>query len=190
MSTLDTIRRRRTVRRFAQQPIPDATLDALLDAARLAPSAANLQPLEYLLVTAEPGRERLFAHLKWGAYVAPRRVPGPQERPAAYVIALWSKETSGFPPWEAGAAIENLLLAATDAGLGSCWLGGIDRDGIRAAFGVPDDRDVIGVIALGFPAEAPVLEQRDDTVQYWLDEQDVLHVPKRSLAAVVHRERY
>ena len=190
METREAIRGRRTVRRFTQTPIPEAILDELLDLARLAPSAANLQPLEFLLVDEAAGRDALFAHLKWGAYVKPQRNPAPDQRPTVYVVVLWAKEKSGFPPWEAGAAMQNIILAAQDHGLGTCWLGGIDREGIKAGFGVPEDRDVVGVIALGYPAEAPVLEERDEDVKYWLDEEDVLHVPKRSVGAVVHRNRY
>jgi len=190
MDIREAIRSRRTVRRFEQQSIPEPVLLDLLEGARLAPSAANLQPLEFLLIDEPARREALFAHLKWGAYVKPRRDPEPDQRPTAYVVALWARERSSFPQWEAGAALQSIILAAAEQGIATCWLGGIDRDGIRSDFGVPDDRDVIGVIALGYPAEAPVLEERDDEVKYWLDDDDVLHVPKRSLGAVLHRNRY
>jgi len=190
METRDAIRARRTVRRFAAEPLPEGVLTELLDLARLAPSAANRQPLEYLVVDEESGRDTLFGHVTWGAYVKPRRIPSPEQRPPAYVVVLWNRDRSGFPQWEAGAAIQNLLLGAVDLGLATCWMGGIDRDGIKAAFGVPEACDVVGVIAVGRPAESPVLEERDDEVKYWLDEDDVLHVPKRGVGAILHRRRY
>jgi hypothetical protein len=85
---------------------------------------------------------------------------------------------------DAGAAIENLLLAAWEKGLGGCWIASIDRDRLRTILNVPEHLDIDSVISLGYPAEQPVGEEMTDSVKYYLDDDDTLHVPKRRLADI------
>jgi len=75
MDVFEAIRRRRTIRRFQQKQIPGEVLVRLVEAARLAPSAANLQPLEYIIVKDEKMCEEIFQNLRWAGYVEPRRTP-------------------------------------------------------------------------------------------------------------------
>ncbi|NOZ85360.1 MAG: nitroreductase family protein [Deltaproteobacteria bacterium] len=190
MNVLEAIRKRRTIRKFKAGEVPIDVLKELVDLARLAPSAANLQPMEFILVTEPAARESLFEKLAFGAYVKPKRNPGPESRPGAYIVSLWNRKKSDFAQWEVGAGLQNILLGAVEKGLGACWLGGIDRDGIREQLSIPRDVDVLAVIAVGQADEEPVLEERDDTIKYWLDPKDVLHVPKRSLSSVLYMESY
>ena len=190
MDVIEAIRKRRTVRFFQPGGVNKEQVLELLDLARVAPSAANRQPMEYVVVMDQEVRDALFDKLAFGAYVKPKRVPPPEKRPAAYIVALWDRDRSSFEQWEAGAALQNIMLGAVDAGLATCWLGGIDRDGIRSLLGVPDRFDIVAVLALGRPGEEPVLEEKDDDVKYWLDKEDVLHVPKRSLSSIVRFDRF
>jgi nitroreductase len=188
----DAIVTRRTIRKFLQRPIERETLLRLLNAARLAPSASNLQPCEYILVTDKRLLEEVFSTLRWAAYIAPRGTPKEDERPVAYVVVLINtKKRAEGGEVDCAAAIENLILAAWGEGIGACWMGSVDRARIKEVLGIPDHCKVDSVIALGYKAEQPVVEDlRDGDVRYWKDEKGTLHVPKRRLEDIAFSNRY
>jgi nitroreductase len=191
MDVMDAIRARRTIRFYQQRAIPVDDLRELVDAARLAPSGANLQPLEYVVVHDEEVVSQIFATLAWAGGVAPRRNPPEGKRPVAYVIVLINREVrSSGGEHDAAASIENLLLAGWEKGIGGCWIGSVDRDEVRRLLAIPDNLDIDSVVSLGYPAEQPVAEDSSDTVEYYLDEADTLHIPKRRLADILHENRY
>jgi nitroreductase len=178
---------RRTIRRFKPAPVPRDLLERLVNAARLAPSAANVQPLEFIIVDEAGIKTEVFPALKWAAYIAPAGDPRPGEEPAAYVVTLVnSKLREKMFEYDLGAAMENMILVALAEGVGSCWLLSIDRDRLRTALGVPDEYRIDSVLALGYPAEEPAAEVMGDSCKYWKDAEGRLHVPKRALATVVH----
>ncbi|RKY54433.1 MAG: nitroreductase, partial [Candidatus Neomarinimicrobiota bacterium] len=82
---------RRTIRQFKQNPIPLEDLLRCIKSAGLAPSAANLQPLEYLLINDSEKVETIFPLLKWAGYIAPNGDPEKGRRPTAYLIVLVNK---------------------------------------------------------------------------------------------------
>ncbi|MGB7294338.1 MAG: nitroreductase family protein [Candidatus Aminicenantales bacterium] len=190
-SVRDIIMSRRTIRRFKQIPVDRSILQDVLEAGRLAPSAANLQPLEFVLVDDREVVRRIFPCLSWAAYVAPRRNPLPGQEPIAYIVTLvhLGIREKGFE-YDVGAAMENMILAARGAGLGTCWLLSIDREKIGGILGVPSTRRIDCVLALGYPAESPVAEEMTDSLKYWLDAEGVLHVPKRALRSICHFNRF
>jgi nitroreductase len=191
MNVYEAVRKRRTVRRFRQDPIPREILEKLIDAARLAPSAANLQPNEYIVVD-EPGLlPRVFSTLRWAGYIAPGGNPPEGERPVAYIIVLTNKEKTKIPGVsDAAAAIENILLTAREEGIGSCWLGSIERSKLQQILATPGHCPIDSVIALGYPRESPRVEEMKDSLKYWKDDTGTLHVPKRKLADILHRNKY
>jgi len=183
----ETIVGRRTIRRFKPDPVPRELLERLADAGRLAPSAANMQPLEFVVVDGAGPKAEIFPCLKWAAYIAPAGDPRPGEEPAAYIITLVnSKIREKMFEYDVGAAMENMTLAALAEGVGSCWMLSVDRDQIRAILGVPDHYRVDSVLALGYAAEDPVSEVAAGSIRYWKDADGRLHVPKRERASVVH----
>lgn len=191
VNVYEAICKRRTVRRFKQEPIPQEILDRLINAARLAPSAANLQPSEYIVVDEPSLVDQVFSTLRWAAYITPKGNPPEGERPIAYIVVLTNKKKtrmSGVS--DAAAAIENILLAAMEEGIGSCWLGSIERETLQKILGIPDHCLIDSVIALGYPQESPVVEEMKDSVKYWKDDRGTLHVPKRKLSDILHRNRY
>ncbi len=187
----DLIVARRTVRRFRRAPVPREALERIANAGRLAPSAANLQPLEFVAVDDAAVARAVFPCLRWAAYIAPAGNPAPGEEPAAYVVLLVNTNIreKGYE-YDAGAAMENMILAARDEGLGSCWLISVDKDRLREILDVPRDYRVDAVLALGFPAEEPEVEDFAGSIKYWKDEAGRLHVPKRPLASVLHRNGF
>ena len=182
---------RRSIRRFQQKPIDPAILDRIVDAGRLAPSGMNVQPLEFILVTQPDLRQQVFTTTAWGGRVTPRRTPKPGQEPTAWVVVLInSKRGNSIGTADAAAAIENMLLTAVEAGLGSCWIGSVQRKELAAILNIPDHCTIDSTVALGCPDESPLVEEADDDIAYYLDDNDVLHVPKRKLKDVLHRERY
>jgi nitroreductase len=187
----DLIAGRRTIRSFKPEPVARELLDRLVDVGRLAPSAANMQPLEFIAVDEAGPKAEIFACLKWAAYIAPAGDPKPGEEPAAYIVALVNtKVREKMFEYDIGAAMENMTLAALAEGVGSCWMLSIDRDKLRAALGVPEEYRIDSVLALGYPAEDPAAEVMGESCRYWKDAAGRLHVPKRALAAVLHRNRF
>ena len=187
MSVYKLILKRRTIRRFKQEQVPEELLNKMLNAGRLAPSGANLQPLEFIVVNDTKLVDKIFPNLKWAGYIAPAGNPPEGKRPMAYVIVLINTEIrSQGGEVDAAAAIENMLLTALEDGVGSCWLGSIDRDQLRTMFDVPQKYRIDSVIALGYPDESPVLEESTDSIKYWKDENGILHVPKRKISDIVH----
>lgn len=189
MDFYDVMMTRRTIRRFQQRPVEKKLLQRCIDAARLAPSAANLQPLEYILVT-DPARcSALFPALHWAAYLEPAWTPAESERPTAYIVVI-TRSGTPFTLRDMGLATAHMVLLAEAEGLGSCILCNIDKERIHQVLGIPESYIVDAVVALGYKAEAPVVEEREDTVKYWRDAYGVLHVPKRPLSSVLHLETY
>jgi nitroreductase len=183
----DLIVARRTVRQFMPEPVPRALLEGVVDAGRLAPSAANLQPLEFVLVDEPALRAEIFSCLKWAAYIAPAGNPAPGREPAAYIVVLVNTVVrEKMFEYDVGAAQENMILAAAGEGVASCWLLSIDRDKLRGILKVPDQYRIDSVLALGYPAEAPVSEDYEDSCRYWKDAEETLHVPKRKRTDVLH----
>jgi nitroreductase len=182
---------RRTIRQFKPNPLPGRLLEKLVEAARLAPSAANLQPLEYIAVDDRRVCGEIFPCLKWAAYIAPEGDPKAGQEPVAYVVTLVNtKVREKMFEYDVGAAMENMILTALGEGVGSCWLLSIDRDKLKEVLGVPDGHRIDCVLALGYPAEEPVAEDLSDSQKYWKDKNGRLHVPKRTRASVVHRNRF
>lgn len=190
-SVYEVIAGRRTIRRFKPEPVAREFLERLVDVGRLAPSAANMQPLEFIVADEAGLKAEIFACLKWAAYIAPEGDPKPGEEPAAYIVTLANtKVREKMFEYDIGAAMENMIIAALAEGVGSCWMLSIDRDRLRAALGVPDDYRIDSVLALGYPAEDPAAEVMGESCRYWKDADGRLHVPKRALSTVLHFNRF
>lgn len=191
MSLYELILTRRTIRQFRQDPIERETLRKLVDAARLAPSGANRQPLEFVVVDEDHIKKKLFPTLKWAGYIAPHGNPKIGYEPTAYIVVLanTSIRAKGYE-WDAGAAIEHIILTAWEEGIGSCWIASVDRERVRKIFLIPERYNIDSVVALGYPAEEPKIERLVDSVEYWKDDRDQLHVPKRALESVIHFNRF
>ena len=187
MGIYETAISRRSIRRFKDIPVPRQTLERCVNAARLTPSAANLQPLEYIIVDDEQLLPQVFSTLKWAGYISPAGNPPEGSRPRAYIVILKNSNV-GLPAsvYDVGAAMQNIILVALEEGIGCCPFGSHDREKLRGILNVPGDYEIPLVLALGYPDESPVEEPFDESVKYWKDENGVLHVPKKPLEMVLH----
>lgn len=190
MDIAEIIKSRRTVRYFKQDPVEREVLLELVDLGRLAPSGGNGQPLRFVIVDDEDSVGKIFEQLAWAGHVTPRRTPPAGKRPIAYIAILLDNKFKMQVADSAG-AVENILLGAWSKGIGSCWLGSIKRDEIANILGVPDSFYVQYVVALGYPAETPIAEDcSGESTKYYLDDGDVLHVPKRPLKKITHINKW
>jgi len=190
--TYEIALKRRSIRRFKNIPIPYEILGKCVDAARLAPSAANLQPLEYIIVDDEQLLAKVFDTLKWAGYIRPAGDPPSGHRPMAYIVVLANTDV-GRQEWEkcdVGLAVENMILVALEEGVGSCCLGAIDVNRLRELLNIPNNYTISLVLALGYPDESPVVEEFGESPKYWKDKDNVLHVPKRGLKEILHRNKF
>ncbi len=188
MNFIDLVSQTRTCRRFRQSaPVSPTVVRGLVDLGRLAASAGNLQPLKYIISTSPAINAAVFQHLRWAAYLRDWTGPVEGERPTAYIVVCRDNTISDAPGSDHGFATQNILLGATDCGLGACPIGSIDRDGLRRLLQVPEHCEILLVVALGYPAETVQLEKvfSDRSVRYWRDPAGVHHVPKRNLAEII-----
>lgn len=191
MGVEDLAKRRRTIRRFQKRKIPYSTLESCVDAARLAPSGANMQPCEYIIADDEALLPQVLTTLKWAGYIAPKGNPPPGEEPTAYIVILINRQKRPQGgSHDVGIAAAYISLVAYEKGIGSCLLGSVDRDRLRKILKVPDHCEIDLVVALGYPNESPVVEEFQDSIKYWKDKQNILHVPKMKLADILHHNQY
>lgn len=183
--TYRLILKRRTIRKFAQRKIKRADLLACVNAARLAPSAANFQPLEYVIVT--KGLDRIFACTKWAGYLKDG-APKEGEKPTAYIIILSNDKLAQYAKYDLGFAAENIVLTALEKGIASCIIASLDREQFTKILHIPKNYAIELAVALGYPKQRSKAEEFRGDVKYWLDKKGILHVPKRSLKDIVHED--
>jgi len=187
--TCEKIRKRRTIRKYLQKAVPEEALLKCVDAARVSPSGGNLQPLRYVIVNDPKLLKQVFSTLSWAVYL-PDYYPTEEEAPRAYIVLLLDKN-GRTPTHDASIAAMSISMVAYDEGLGSCMLASVDREKLREILKVPESLAVALVVALGYPAENPVVEPvKDGAINYWLDENGVLHVPKRDLKDIIRWNSY
>jgi len=187
----DLVRKNRSYRRFHQHvPVDLETLRTLVNLARLSASANNLQPLKYILSCEPETNALIFPHTRWAGYLKDWPGPAEGERPAAYIVILGDTEIRKSFGCDHGIAAQSIMLGATERGLGGCMIGSIDHDRLRQVLDIPEQYEILLVLALGKPKETVVLEEvgSDGDVRYYRDAQSVHHVPKRSLDELILRE--
>ncbi len=190
MSFRNLVLRNRSYRRFdASQPLDEETLRELIAVARLAPSAANLQPLRYVLSCRPCENGQIYSTLTWAG--ALKGWPGlaEEDRPTGYIVVLTDRALKDPADIDVGIAAQTILLAAAERGLGGCMVSSVQRGRLRELLGLPDGLAVSLVIALGRPAEEVVLEDAvpGGSTRYWRDGMQVHHVPKRVLGELIVR---
>ncbi|MFP5277907.1 MAG: nitroreductase family protein [Acidobacteriota bacterium] len=162
-SAIEILRSRRSIRAYSGLAVPRDLIEEIVDCGRLAPTAMNQQPWDFMVVTQQAELARIPAMVGHAEFIAD----------AAFVILVLARE-SMCPVEDCCAATENLLIAAAAHGIGSCWVAAFGQPyaaTVAAAFGAPPDRQLIAIAVFGYPAENPQME-------------------KRSLADVLHWEHF
>jgi len=161
MDALEAIRKRRSVRAYTGDAIPKEDLEKIVDAGRLAASGSNRQPWDFIVVTDRVMIEKLKVASQW------------MDKAGAIVAVVMDPSTRWWLE-DGSAAVENMLIAATALGYGSCWLEGYTlplEQEFKALLNVPKEKRLLTLVPIGVPAEWPTQE-------------------KKSLPEVLHWERY
>ena len=189
MDIEDAIYKRRTIRRFKQDPIPIKILRKLIDYARVAPAGSNIQSIEYIIINTPDMTERVFPLVRWAASLPKKdRDPEVFRRPTAFIIVLMNtKIKKNYFEYDIGAAVENILLGAMKFNIGSCWMGSFNGRKIRKLLKIPKYYEITHVISLGYPDEKSVMEVYKDSFKYWKDENWIMHIPKRALDDIIFK---
>jgi len=183
----DLVLKNRTCRRFdTSVSVSRDTLRDLVDLARQTASTGNQQPLKYYFATDAETKAIIDANITWAGYIPEWAGPTEDEAPSAYIVMLRDNTLSRAESPDTGIAAQTIMLAATEMGLGGCMFASM-RKGLREALGLPDQFEIVLVLALGKPAEEVVLEPVDATgnIRYHRDDAGVHYVPKRSLDEVI-----
>lgn len=185
----ELILKNRSYRRFYQSiRINQDQLTEWVDLARCSASARNAQPLKYFLSTDEGLNALIFESLAWAGYLIHWKGPGVGERPSAYIVMLHDTLIPGNYLCDDGIAAQSILLGAVEAGFGGCIIHSVNRNRLKESLMLPDQFEIIQVLALGKPNETVVLdEMQQGDVKYWRDENQMHHVPKRSLEEIIVR---
>jgi nitroreductase len=156
---LEFVFRRRSIRKYSAEPVGEKNVTALLEAGMAAPTASNLQPWHFVVVTNRSKLRELSEVHPYGKMLAE----------AGLAIAVCGDPQVSERYWDqdGAAATENILLAAEGLGLGAVWLGchpRIERkDAIRKVLGIPDSIEVLSLLAIGHPGEKkPARTQYDE----------------------------
>ncbi|WP_027941375.1 nitroreductase family protein [Amycolatopsis taiwanensis] len=167
METLDAIRSRRDVRTYTAEPIARERLEQILEAGRRSPSSRNWQPWDFVIVTDRDELRELAKVWQGAGHIA---------RSAATIVLVTSvppdEDTRATAQYDLGQATMNMMLAATDLGIGSGHSAVADQKLARRILGLPDDKLCAYMIALGYPADRPLTPLR--------------HPNRRDFDAVVH----
>ena len=187
----DLILKNRSFRRFHQDvPVALETLRELVELARFSASGSNRQPLKYILCCDPDVNAAVFPNLAWAGFLTDWGGPAEGERPTAYIVILNDQTIAKVPGADHGIAAQSMMLGAVERGLGGCMIGSIEKDELRKILNIPEQYEILLVLALGKPAEKVVLEDvgSDGSYRYYRDDADVHHVPKRTLQELIVQE--
>ncbi|MBN2027719.1 MAG: nitroreductase family protein [Actinobacteria bacterium] len=146
---------RRSIRRYGDRPVEDEKLEAVLEAARLAPSWANMQCWTYIVIRDQSVKEAVASTLKNNP-IQKAVVAAP-----VLIVACADPEKSGnangqpYYMLDIGISFQQLVLEAWNQGLGTCWVGWMNEDEIRSILGVPENIRIVALTPLGYPAVYP-----------------------------------
>jgi len=163
MEAMECLKTRRSIRAYSGEPVPREVVEDIIDAGRLAATAVNVQPWQFVVVTDSEVRRKLAGIADYGKFIAQ----------APVCVAVFCEDGKYYLE-DGSAATQNILNAARAHGLGSCWVAGDKKPycaTIRDLLGVPENHKLVSLVAMGRPAEDPKPE-------------------KKPLSAVLHWERY
>jgi len=163
MNVLEAIKKRRSIRRYKPEEIPTEHLQQILEAARLAPSAKNLQPWQFIIVGTRE-RKRLLAEIaSKQMFLADA---------AVIVVALADPDAS--PKWfkqDVMIALEHMVLTATSLGYGTCWIGAFEEEKVKKLLKVPEKLKVVALLPIGVPDETPEARPRKKFTEIFFSEE-------------------
>lgn len=182
------VEKNRSCRRFDNRhKLDESILKQLVDLARQTASAANRQPLKYIICSDDSKNEEIFSCLGWAAYLTDWKGPEKEERPSGYIVILGDHSITDNFWCDHGISAQTILLGARAAGLAGCIFGAINVPKLKKFLDIKDPMEIKLVLALGKPVEQHQIEalKEDGDIRYYRDENQVHHVPKRKLDDII-----
>ncbi len=142
MDTFTCIRTRREIRDYLDKPIQDESLNRVLEAGRLAPSSKNSQPWHFVVIKNKETLRKISELTPTGAHIA--------KAPLAIAILM---DGAKLPEVDGARAIQNMVLAAWDLGIGACWVTNFYDDAVKDLLGAPQRMKLVSVIPFGYPLD-------------------------------------
>lgn len=185
----DLIIKNRSYRRFdSSVKISYKQIRKWIELARFSASGRNMQPLKYSISIEDETNEKIFPSVGWAGYLTDWKGPKEGERPVAYIAVLHDKTLSENYYCDDGIAIQSILLGAVEAGFGGCIIGTFNKAKVTKTLKLPENMEILWLIALGKPAEECVLDEvKNGDIKYWRDENEIHHVPKRALDEIIFK---
>jgi nitroreductase len=165
LSCIEKILKRRSIRCYKKEPVPDEICSRILEAGRQAPSAANRQPWHFVVVT-DPELKGRLSTGRYNSFI----------RESAFTIvgiALpYDRVSEKWGVVDVTIAMQNMVLAAEVQGVGSCWVGDFKEEEVKRSLNIPEEAKVVALLPMGFPDERPGPK------------------PKKPLSEIVHYNRW
>ncbi len=179
----DIVREARSIRSFDMTRRVDRDLlISFIDTLRLIPASCNFQALKYLIITDSAECAFMRSHTRWAALLPDYNGPDADHSPTAYMVIchdtdITSNETMYLK--DVGIAAQTVNLLAREKGIGCCMIGSFDINAVAEHYSLGENIKPKLTLALGYPDEAPVIEDEQGSVEYYRDEDNIHHVPKR-----------
>jgi nitroreductase len=173
MALSDAVAKRRSIRTYKKQALTEGIVEKLLEAARQAPSAGNVQPWEFVVINAQKN--------KMDISVAAYGQKSLQEASVVFVVCVDEKralESYGvrgktlYCIQDTAAAIQNIMLSACSLGLGTCWIGAFKEDEVKKVINAPSHVRPVALIPVGYQNESPAAR------------------PRRPISEIMHKETF
>jgi len=148
MDFVKVVEKRRSIRQYKSDTVPNDLILKILESARITPSAGNRQPCHFIIVK-DADKKKALGISEWAS--------------KAPVIIVGCTDPSVSPTWnlvDFAIAFEHIILAATNFGLGTCWMGRLENETIKKALNIPETIKLVAVTPLGYPAEKPEPKKR------------------------------
>ena len=158
MDFYEVIRTRRSVREYKKDQIPEGVLKKVLDSARIAPSGSNRQPWKFILIKDTERKKKMVELCEGQEFVAQAPV---------LIVACGKNIHYNRGKWmgdysmivDVAIAVDHLTLSARAEGLGTCWIGSFDNEGIKKFLNIPEDVNVVALTPLGYPKDPNVFKE-------------------------------
>jgi nitroreductase len=152
MEVFEAIQKRYSCRSYLEKEIPQDSILKILEAARLAPSASNIQPWYFIVVTDKEKRKKIAKSGRWASFVE-----------QAPVVIVGCGDAKASPKWykvDVSIAMEHMVLEATELGLGTCWIGSFDEKLVKELLNIPGNYEVVALLSVGYASKGIDLEGR------------------------------
>ncbi len=182
--TVKLLKNRRTIRFFEQRSVDTPLLLEAVDCARLAPSAANLQPIKYKIINDKDTVLKIFPYTKWAGYL-PDVNPEEKDSPAAFILMALDTEIKENCECDAGICAMSITMCLESQGVATCMIGSFDKGKVSEILGLDRRFKPLYLIAAGYPAQKSRAVGCTDGIKYTCDKDGNFSVPKRSMEEIL-----